>query len=397
MDPRSFALSDQMIDVSINLHGEELHFVTKPGLPSWNEVSPSTLLLGETVRLNPDDSILQLGSSQGVLAILLARQLKHGTLFINDYNDTALEMTQKSLELNNISSYRIIRDVEFQPEPNHLYKKVIVQIPKGRQLIRKWLIQAYQAMEIDGKLFLAGANNAGIQSTIKDAQSVFGNGCILGYKKGNRLAEFSKQANLKALPEWSEIPGIAPGTWVNFDLEVNKRHFSIHSLPGVFSYDHLDSGTEMLLNTINISPGEKILDVGCGYGIIGIYAASEGAETVHLVDNNLLAIASARETLTLNHINNANVFTGDLLNPLKSHLYNQILSNPPFHAGFKVDYQVAETLIKQSYQSLLPGGILSIVANRFIHYTDLIKAIFGNVSVLKESSQYYVLSGLKSI
>jgi 16S rRNA (guanine1207-N2)-methyltransferase len=396
MQPKSFLPYTETQRSSASLHGEDINIITKPGLPGWNEISPATQLLAEQVKINPGDSILLLGGSQG-LAVHLARQLEHGSLVINDNNHTTLEMTRLTLEANNISTYKILPVVELPSELSLSLNQAIIQIPKGRQLTRRWLIQVYHAIKIGGKVYMAGANNAGIQSAIRDAQSLFSNGRILGYRKGNRVVEFVKDAKEIAFPEWSETPGIAPGTWIKFNVHIGYHTFNVHSLPGVFSNDHLDEGTGMLLDAIRITPGEKILDVGCGYGIIGAYAASESAGTVHLVDNNLLAIASSQETLKQNLVSNAEVFTGDLLDPVGSQMYHQILSNPPFHAGFEVDYQIAYAMIKQSYHSLFQGGKLIIVANRFIRYMNLIKEIFGNVTIMKESEKYHVLSGLKSV
>jgi 16S rRNA (guanine1207-N2)-methyltransferase len=138
------------------------------------------------------------------------------------------------------------------------------------------------------------------------------------------------------------------------------------------------------------------LDVGCGYGIVGLFAAVQGAGWVDLVDNDLLAVASCRETLAINRVSNTSVFTGDLLNPVRSNKYDLILSNPPFHAGQAVDYQIAEAIIIQSYQALKPDGQITIVANKFIPYNHLIIEIFGNVSCLVESGRFHVLSGKKS-
>jgi 16S rRNA (guanine1207-N2)-methyltransferase len=386
----------QVQEFKVNLRGGEISVISKPGVPGWKQIFPATQLLVEHVKIDPDDSILLLGSSQGALAVHLARQLKHGDLVIQDHNFTALEMTRLTLEANSVSSFNVLQEVELPSELEHAFSKVIIQIPKGRLIIRRWLIQAYRALKTGGKVFIAGANAAGIQSTIKDAQALFGNGHILGYKKGNRVAEVIKDTQAGS-PEWTLLPGIAPGTWVSFEFCINDHTFSVRSLPGVFSYDRLDAGTEMLLKTTHITPGDEILDVGCGNGIIGTYAATMGAGIVHMVDNNLLAIASARETLAVNHVRNAKIFTGDLLEPVGSQMYNLVLSNPPFHAGFEVNYQISQAMIRQSNQSLHPGGRLIIVANRFIRYMDLIKDIFGNVSILQESGKYHVLSGLKLI
>jgi 16S rRNA (guanine1207-N2)-methyltransferase len=138
------------------------------------------------------------------------------------------------------------------------------------------------------------------------------------------------------------------------------------------------------------------LDIGCGYGIIGLFAAVHGATWVDFVDTDLLAIASCKETLTLNRIKNVSIFTGDLLDPIGSNKYDLILSNPPFHAGQGVDYQIAKAMIRQAYHALNTGGRIIIVANRFIRYDHQIQQVFGNISYLAETGKFHVLSGVKS-
>jgi len=115
-----------------------------------------------------------------------------------------------------------------------------------------------------------------------------------------------------------------------------------------------------------------------------------------MIDSDLLAVASSRETLKLNHIINATVYPGDLLNDFPDSKYDLILSNPPFHAGQKVDYQIAFALIRQSFQVLNKDGQLIIVANKFIRYDHLIEEIFGNLNCLAETGKYHVLSGIKT-
>ncbi len=127
-----------------------------------------------------------------------------------------------------------------------------------------------------------------------------------------------------------------------------------------------------------------------------MFAAVNGAGWVDFVDNDLLAVASCKESLALNGITNASIFAGDLLDPIGSNKYDLILSNPPFHAGQAVDYQIAESMITQSYHTLNVGGKIIIVANRFIRYDYQIQAIFGNISYLAETGKFHVLSGVKT-
>jgi len=382
--------------ISMKLSGENIEVISKPGLQDWDQLLQSTELLADLQSVLPSDYVHLFGCHNGALCVFTARELPFGKLSISDNNSIALELTRKSLEANHISSAYQITGADISPDENRLYDVAIIQMPKGRMLARRWLFQAYQILKDSGRLYISGPNKSGVQSFIKDALNIFSNGQILGYKKGNRVSQHIKQPGNPTPPDWLYAPGIINGSWVEFSVTHLDQIYQISSLPGIFSFDHLDAGTKMLVDSIKIEPGSKVLDVGCGYGLIGLYAATHGAGWVDFIDSDLLAVASCKQTLSNNRIKNATVFSGDLLEPVLSHNYDLILSNPPFHAGQAVNYQIAEAMIKQSYHALNPGGCLTIVANRFIPYDRIINEIFANVSCLAETGRYYVLTGIRS-
>jgi 16S rRNA (guanine1207-N2)-methyltransferase len=231
---------------------------------------------------------------------------------------------------------------------------------------------------------------------VKDASQLFGPGGVVDYHKGNRVVRFAKpQANQSANCPWLDTPGVAPGTWHHLALETPAGKLDLVSLPGVFSYDRLDEGTALLLETVRSSPGERVLDLGCGCGVIGILAAQMGAARVDLVDSSLLAVACAQANLANHQLANARALASDGLSSVQDQRYERILSNPPFHAGKGVDYRMAEAFIQQSWQALEADGTLALVANRFIRYESIIEKYFSQVSVLAETGKFRVLAGRK--
>jgi 16S rRNA (guanine1207-N2)-methyltransferase len=242
-------------------------------------------------------------------------------------------------------------------------------------------------------LYVAGPNDEGIQATIGDARALFGNVATLGYKERNRVARATKQGTPDRPPPWTTETGIEPGTWYEFEAKVQGEGFRLRSQPGVFAFDHIDEGTALLLSVLPIPPGGRVLDIGCGYGIIGLYAARRGAAQVDMVDMSLPAVAAARENIARNDAANATAFPSDALSAVKDRRYDLIVTNPPFHAGKAVDYDMARTFVEGSRPLLRPGGQFVLVANKFIRYERQMRGYFERVDVLAETGRYHVLVG----
>src|SRR5437870_10023006 len=129
-------------------------------------------------------------------------------------------------------------------------------------------------------------------------------------------------------------------------VTIRGRPFLFQTDAGVFSRDELDRGTELLLEAVEVGPWETILDLGCGYGVIGIVAArlTEGGHVI-LTDVNERAAALARANLAANGIRNAEVRIGDVYAPVDDRLFDHSLCNPPTRAArATVDRLIAEAL-----------------------------------------------------
>jgi 16S rRNA (guanine1207-N2)-methyltransferase len=113
------------------------------------------------------------------------------------------------------------------------------------------------------------------------------------------------------------------------------------------------------------------------------------------VDVNLLAVAAAHENIRRLGLSNAQALPSDVLNAVVGRTYTLILTNPPFHAGKGVDYQIASAFIRQSWAALEPGGRLLLVANRFIRYEKLMDGLFRQIEVAAQDNRYRVLMAIK--
>ena len=386
---------EQIHEFSFKLNGEKVTTITKPGIPNWDRVSPSTSLLAENIKIAGRSRALLVGCGPGALAVALSRENPDCEIWLLDHQYIALDLAAQTMSANDISDVKYIHDPTTLHTFADKFDLIAIELPKGRRLAQRLLAESYPALATGGQLYLAGANTQGIKSIARDVDALFGQGTILGYKKGHRVVRWVKNDPEPQSPPWLQLPGAAPGAWIEFNAVVRGLHFNIFSLPGVFSSDQLDAGTELLLSRLQVRSSDRVLDLGCGYGLIGIFAAHLGAGQVDLVDSNLLAISAARKNIAAHRPANTQAIPSDILQAVRGEKYTLIVTNPPFHNGKEVDYQITLAFIQQSASALEPGGQFLLVANRFIPYEKMIAQYFNKTERLAETGKFYVISATK--
>lgn len=169
-------------------------------------------------------------------------------------------------------------------------------------------------------------------------------------------------------------------------VKLNDVVMSFETSPKLFSPYSLDTGTNAMLSCVSFSQTDKVLDLGCGYGIVGIYAAILiGAQHVTMVDIDETAITVARENARLNGVPDINIVRSDGFKSIDDAGFTIILSNPPYHT----DFSVAKHFIEKGFNRLVIGGRMVMVTKRKEWYKTKLIAIFGGVSV-KEIDGYFV-------
>ncbi len=379
-------------EFSAQLDGRPLRVMTKPGFAGWDTVWPAAELLLDAVGAAQCERLALFGCGHGALAVALARRMPRARLALLDTSCVALAMAEQTLAANQVRSAGVAEGISLLPEGTGCYDGVVIDLPQGRALARRWLLEAHALLQPGARLWLAGPNELGIQSVADDVRALFGNLDLHGYRRKCRAVTAIRQEQSPPAPQWASLPGIAPGTWsrVPVVLAPGGPLVQLVSLAGVFSADELDPATALLLQHIPPLQGKQVADAGCGYGVLGIAAALHGAAGVAMVDANVLAVASARENATRLALD-VTIEAGDGLAPLAARRFDVVLSNPPFHAGKRVSYNVADVFIHQSHALLRPNGKLAIVANRFIPYQRELGAVFGNCEVVAHTKSFHVL------
>ena len=161
---------------------------------------------------------------------------------------------------------------------------------------------------------------------------------------------------------------------------------TLRTAPGLFSPGHVDRGTLAMLGVAAFEPGLRVLDLGCGCGVVGIVAARKcGAENVWLSDIDPEAVAIARENAGANGVPGVHCVVSDGLSGVDASGFDLILSNPPYQS----DFAVAKAFIEKGFNRLKIGGRLLMVVKRRDWYKNKLVAIFGGVKI-HEIDGYFV-------
>ena len=157
----------------------------------------------------------------------------------------------------------------------------------------------------------------------------------------------------------------------------------------------MDDGTAALVGAMEIGVDDRVLDLGCGTGLAGLVAARRAPQgRVTLVDADVRAVESARRTLKANGIANVETVLSDCGSAVFDRQFDCVITNPPFHQGVGVDYEVACQFVWDAARVLREDGRLFLVANRFLRYGDLVEEVFGNVVTAYADTRYHVLAAV---
>lgn len=169
-------------------------------------------------------------------------------------------------------------------------------------------------------------------------------------------------------------------------VSVLGEELSLETRAGLFSPEHVDRGTMAMLSQAALKPGMKVLDLGCGCGVVGVAAARKcGAENVWMLDVDPLAVETAARNAARNGVDGVHIVQSDGFRGLDEAGFDLILSNPPYQS----DFSVAKHFIEKGFNRLRIGGSMVMVTKRLEWYRNKLRAVFGGVRV-RQIDGYWV-------
>jgi 16S rRNA (guanine1207-N2)-methyltransferase len=167
--------------------------------------------------------------------------------------------------------------------------------------------------------------------------------------------------------------------------------FEFVTASSVFSKKRVDLGTRLLIEAMTLPETGAVLDVGCGYGAVGIAAAASNPRLrVVMTDVNVRAVRLSRQNVEKNKVSNALVRCGYLYEPVEGLAFNCVLSNPPVSAGM----ETVKAIITEAPQVMADKATFQMVIRSKIGaktLSSVFKATFGSCAVLSRKSGYRVL------
>lgn len=247
-----------------------------------------------------------------------------------------------------------------EPSPKPI-NRVFWQWPKAKAEADMILVWLQSVMSPEGDLWLAGHNRGGIRTAQKFLTDRGWSAQVVGKAKHCVL--------LRAHPAHNRQPFELAHFWQSTPLTGFPERQQ-WSLPGTFSHGRIDRGSALLLPFLTQLQG-PVLDFGCGSGLLSLAANShQPSLEITAVDHHWLAVLSARETAQRNQM------TWQVMwhDGLPQGQWQTIFSNPPFHSGLNVQYDVTQQMLLQAQSALAPNGTLWLVVNDHLPYEEWLKA-----------------------
>lgn len=381
---------------SIPVEGRTLVLASKPGVFGHGGVDPSLLLLARHVRAEAGDVVVNLNCRNGLLGSALALSANAGRVVLADRNVLAVEAASCTLAANGATGVEVHVGHGAAAVPDISATVVAIRMPQERLALLQLLHDAFTLLQVGGHCYLAGATNEGAKTASRTVARLFGNVATVAVESGHRLLRATKLAGTIADADAPASPYLDAAAFHEQTQELRGGPYIFSSRPGVFSWDHLDEATALLVEHMEVRADDRVLDLGCGYGVLGVVAGRIAREhPVTMLDVDSEAVRSAARSAESAGLGTARVVGSDAASAVLQESFDLVVTNPPFHVGKTTDLSVPIQFIADAFAVLGPGGRLNLVANRTLPYEGAIRYLFGNVVTVHDGRRFKVLSATK--
>jgi len=292
-----------------------------------------------------------------------------------------------NMQRNNCPTETLLIQDSLQTLPNNV-KVVLIKVPKTLAFLEYQLQELSKVISKDTIVVAAGKVDAIHKSTLALFEKYIGTTKTSLAKKKSRLI-------FSLVDQTEVIEKEIATTW-----EIERQGWKIHNHANVFSRNHLDIGGRYLMDNLPEGNFIKVIDLGCGNGVVGMAAAAAYPDAqITFIDESYMAVDSARINMLKNfeeeRSDNTRFVVNNGLVGFKERSYDLILCNPPFHQQHTITDHIAWAMFNDAHFCLAVNGELVIVGNRHLDYQDKLERIFGNCELVAENKKFVVLRAIK--
>ncbi|KUJ67688.1 50S rRNA methyltransferase [Streptomyces albus subsp. albus] len=342
-------------------------------------------------------TVVVLGDRWGALATSLAEPAPSPSghaLPLVQIGDSYLgrRATSANLQRNGIDADRVLLRSVLDAPPERI-DVLLVRVPKSLALLEDQLHRLAPAVHAGTVVVGTGMVKEIHTSTLKLFERILG---------PTRTSLAVRKARLIFCTPDPELPR-ETGPWpIRYALPadtgpVSGRTVTNHA--GIFCADRLDIGTRFFLRHLPERRGPaRIVDLGCGNGVVGMAAALANPEAeLTFVDESYAAVSSAEDTFRANlgPERTARFLVGDGMSDIAAGSVDVVLNNPPFHSHQATTDATAFRMFAGARKALRPGGELRVIGNRHLGYHMKLRRLFGNCELVAGDPKFVILRAVK--
>ncbi|WP_406360352.1 methyltransferase [Streptomyces sp. NBC_01544] len=286
-----------------------------------------------------------------------------------------------------------VRLLSARDTPPERIDVLLVRVPKSLALLEDQLHRLAPAVHAGTVVIGTGMVKEIHTSTLKLFERIIGpTRTSLAVKKARLIFCIPDPALARTPSPWPHRYDLPDGVG-----SVSGRTVVNHA--GIFCAERLDIGTRFFLSHLPERSGpDRIVDLGCGNGVVGTSAALANPEaTVTFIDESYQAVASAEATFRANLGTDAEAtfLVGDGMADVPPGSVDLVLNNPPFHSHLATTDATARTMFHGARTALRQGGELWVVGNRHLGYHTQLRRTFGNCTTVAGDPKFVVLRAVK--
>ncbi len=266
------------------------------------------------------------------------------------------------------------------------YGSILILPSKNKQQTLAWMAEAMQRLEENGTILVACANNHGAKAYES----------ALGTLAGNILSRSKSKCRIFSAKKRSSLDMELLAQWLSAGQATTISNHGLIAQPGLFSWDHADVGSQLLIDHLPDNFLGTGIDLCCGYGLLSehLLRRSPDIDQLHMLEADRLALDCAVKN-TVQWQQKVQTHWLDATHDALPEKLDWIVCNPPFHTAQQRDVELGKTIVQRACQSLKRGGTIYVVANRKLAYERLMQAELKQCQTVIEANGFKVIKGIR--